>query len=96
MIKRGKLKVGEVDADGYQYVGHCIVSANAVFRDVNDGGLDPDPRGRIGIHQAAVTLSASEYGMKGEDVLMCYACNQERPRYELGVKLAKQKWEKAE
>ena len=84
-----RLSKPELLADGYLHVGSCTFCGGQVYSEAN--GHDPDPRGHIGIHQAASTLVASEYGMQGKDVLMCYACNQERPRYERVVERAKTK-----
>ncbi len=79
------------------YAGQCIVCGTRVFeeRDYTAGQLGgayaPDPRGVIGNHSAS-WLVASEYDMTGADVLTCFNCQNEQPRYERALKIAKSQW----
>lgn len=76
--------------DRFKYAGLCVVDGRKVYREFD--GHDPDPRGELGINRSACTLVASEFGMVGEDILLCYACAQERNRYDAGVAHAKAIW----
>lgn len=73
----------------FEPVGACAVCGHRVFR---ENGADPDFRGMAGMYHSCSTLVASEYGMEGDDVLLCAECAQTRSRYETGVKIAKRQW----
>ncbi len=88
------------------YAGQCVVCGTRVFeeRDYHGTGLGavhnrtelgrayaPDPRGIIGDHSAS-WLVASEYDMTGADVLTCFNCQNDHPRYERGLRIAKAQW----
>ena len=77
-------------SDRFKLAGLCVVDGRRVYRELN--GHDPDPRGELGINRSAYSLVASEFGMVGPDVILCYACAQERTRYERGVAYAKGVW----
>jgi hypothetical protein len=73
------------------FIGYCQECTNTVYGYEGDEG--PDPRGKIAPNHCASYLIASEYGMEGSDVVICYACADTRTRYDHAVKIAKQKWD---
>lgn len=76
--------------EGYEFAGRCVIDGRRVYRELD--GSDPDPRGELGITRSAYSLVASEYGMAGDDVLLCYACAQESDRNAQGVEYGKRIW----
>lgn len=66
-----------------RYVGRCIVCVRPTFS-VDDG--DNDARTLIGPH-ANQGLEAAQHGMVGDDVVLCWGCNDDFS-YNRGVWLA--------
>jgi hypothetical protein len=84
------------------FAGRCAVCNNLVFneQDEHTGEIgaywgepyNPDWRGVIPANHCADTLRASEYGMTGDDVDLCAICANDKPLYNRGLELAKNKW----
>jgi len=73
-----------------QFIGVCPLSGARLYEPV-DGGSD-DPRGPLGIH-ACFYYVASEYGMKGPDLVTSWIhTNDNVKEYNRGLALAKTQW----
>lgn len=71
------------------YQGRCVVCQRRTYT-FQDGGNDP--RGPLG-DNAACFFVASEYdNMEGPDVTICFNCDNEEDRYNIGLIRAKELW----
>lgn len=71
-----------------RYVGRCRHCGVRCYE--HDDGED-DPRGPLGDHSTA-PLCASDYGMVGEDYLLCFPCGDDGGIYEDAVAEARTEW----
>lgn len=71
-----------------EYLGQCQVCHTRCygFQDGQD-----DPRGPLGDH-AASELIASDHYMIGPDIMMCFMCANDEPRYNKGLRRAYKVW----
>lgn len=77
-----------------RYAGKCVVCSRKVYQPLAEDGrpYDPDPRGIFGQEHAAAHFVASEFGMSGPDVALCFECSNTRERYEAGLAIARSQW----
>ena len=70
------------------YQGRCVVCQRRTYA-FQDGGNDP--RGPLGDYAASFFV-AEEYEMHGPDVTICFGCDNEQSRYNIGLAKARQLW----
>jgi len=77
-----------------RFSGKCVVCRSNVYSPLGQDGraYDPDPRGIFIQEHAAAHLVASEYGMTGPDVPMCFACSNTQSEYNKGLQIARSQW----
>lgn len=73
------------------HIANCTVCGFDlwVFKGTTHSG---DPRGAIPENHNYNPLIASEYGLAGPDVPMCFACMNDSHSYNVGLRQAKLKW----